>query len=154
MTLIPPSLRWKTISFIRNGNGINTTGITQKTPPISGIKRGTSFLYDVTVTPGENSIDAPITERGSIRQPNPLPKAEPPSCSWPARAELWSLTRKSTMPFRPHVDLSGVSTSLQKLRSLVLGSFFEDATSVRATGDTSYYGGGILPRYKTSFPEA
>jgi len=52
------------------------------------------------------------------------------------------------------VDLSSVSTSLQKLRSLVLGSFFEDATSVRATGDTSYYGGGILPRYKTSFPEA
>ena len=95
-------------------------------------------------------------------------------------AELWSLTRKSTMPFWPHagncpirhagllrhvrkpfpiwygahVDLSSVSTSLQKLRSLVLGSFFEDATSVRATGDTSYYGGGILPRYKTSFPEA
>lgn len=65
-----------------------------------------------------------------------------------------------------HVDadgysvLTGVSTSLQKSRALVLGGFFETgwgnytahnafagAAFVRASGDTSYYGGGLLARY-------
>lgn len=65
-----------------------------------------------------------------------------------------------------HVDLSGysvlagVSTTLRQDRSLLLGGFcetgwgnytshnsFEDAPFVRGSGDTSYYGGGVLARY-------
>lgn len=65
-----------------------------------------------------------------------------------------------------HVDqdgyavLAGVSTALSKSRSLVLGGFvesgwgsytahnsFADAPFVRASGDTSYYGGGLLARW-------
>lgn len=65
-----------------------------------------------------------------------------------------------------HVDqdgyavLAGVSTALAKSRSLVLGGFvesgwgsytahnsFADAPFVRASGDTSYYGGGLLARW-------
>ena len=56
--------------------------------------------------------------------------------------------------------LAGISTSLRPTRSLVLGGFcetgwgnytshnsFEDAPFVRGSGDTSYYGGGVLARY-------
>ena len=65
-----------------------------------------------------------------------------------------------------HVDqdgysvLAGVSTALSNNRSLVLGGFvesgwgsytahnsFADAPFVRASGDTSYYGGGLLARW-------
>lgn len=65
-----------------------------------------------------------------------------------------------------HVDqdgysvLAGVSTGLSNNRSLVLGGFvesgwgsytahnsFADAPFVRASGDTSYYGGGLLARW-------
>lgn len=68
-----------------------------------------------------------------------------------------------------HVDLSGfsalagVSTSMPETTSLVLGAFletgwgkysthhsFEDAPSVRGSGDSSYHGGGLLARWDVS----
>lgn len=68
-----------------------------------------------------------------------------------------------------HVDLSGfsalagVSSSMPETTSLVLGAFletgwgkysthnsFEDAPSVRGSGDSSYHGGGLLARWDMS----
>lgn len=68
-----------------------------------------------------------------------------------------------------HVDLSGfsalagVSSSMPEATSLVLGAFletgwgkysthnyFEDAPSVRGSGDSSYHGGGLLARWDMS----
>ncbi|MFQ7017661.1 MULTISPECIES: hypothetical protein [unclassified Akkermansia] len=183
----------ETISLIRNENGINTTGMTLETPAISGVKRGISFLYDVAVTAGENSIDATITGRRLNPQTKSLSEGRAAAMLLAGQggdlvagqginnavlASMQGTAASGVQTFfamsgshsqydtGSHVDLSGfsvltgVSTSLQKLRSLVLGGFFEtgwgnytshntfaDASFVRASGDTSYYGGGALARY-------
>ena len=183
----------ETISLIRNENGINTTGMTLETPAVSGIKRGISFLYDVAVTTGENSIDATITGRRLNPQTKSLSEGRAAAMLLAGQggdlvagqginnavlASMQGTALSGVQTFfamsgshsqydtGSHVDLSGfsvlagVSASLQKLRSLVLGGFFEtgwgnytshntfeDASFVRASGDTSYYGGGILARY-------
>lgn len=182
-----------TISLIRNESGLVTSGMTLETPAVSNIKRGIAWLYDVSVSVGNASIDATITSAKLNPQLKSLSEGRTAAMALanqggdlvagvginnaamaamhgtaPACAETFLAMSGSHSEYDTgsHITLSGysllagISTALRQDRSLVLGGFFEtgwgnytshnsfaDASFVRASGDASYYGGGVLARY-------
>lgn len=182
-----------TISLIRNEDGLATNGMILETPAVSNIRHGIAWIYDVSLSVGDTSIDATVTSSRLNPQLKSLSEGRAAAMALNnqgadlvaglgiSRAAMAAMQggslsgmetflamegSHSSYATGSHVDqdgyavLAGVSAGFSENRSLVLGGFLEsgwgsytahnafpDAPFVRASGDTSYYGGGLLARW-------